>query len=102
VTISRIVLIGSSHRFFAKVQAAPLFQKLLLGFTVIGIGVACIYGADLGAAGGLVSTYTFSTLIRVNDVNGLALTDCLVRAFRLTSPAAYAFVVYIISHFLSS
>jgi hypothetical protein len=97
-----VALISSSHRFFARMQTAPLFQKLLLGFAVIGIGVTCVYGTDLGATGRLVGTYTFGALIRVNDVNDLALTDCLIRAFRLASPTTYTIVIYVVSHFISS
>jgi hypothetical protein len=97
-----VALISSSHRFFARMQTAPLFQKLLLGLAVIGIGVTRVCGTDLGAAGRLVGTYTFGALIRVNDVNGLALTDCLIRAFRLASLTTYTIVIYVVSHFISS
>lgn len=83
-------------------QNTPLFQKLLLGFAATWVGMAGVHGTDLGTMGRPEGTDAFGTFARINDVNGIILKYRLIRTLRFSGSAAYAFVVDVISHFLSS
>jgi len=80
-------------------QAAPLLEQLFRVFMIIEVRVARIDRTNLGAPGRLVGTDTFGTTVGIDDVNGVALSDRLVRALRLTCSAADTIIIDKIGHF---
>jgi len=59
---------------------------------MVGVGDAAIDGAEVDAAGRLVSAYTFSTPVGVYHVDGVTLAYRLTRTVRIACPATYALI----------
>jgi hypothetical protein len=68
---------------FARVKPLPLLQELFTGLLVLRVGDTGIYRANIDALLCFVATDTLGAFIRVNDIDGFPLGDCLVRTLRL-------------------
>ena len=83
-------------------DAFHFFHYALFLSWMVRIRDTAVYRTNLGALGAVMETDTLGALLRVDNIDCLAFGDCFVRALRLTSPTANAFVRDLIRHKVSS
>jgi hypothetical protein len=81
------------------VKLLPLFQELVLGLLLRGIGHAAVHRAYLSAFGFVEPTYAFGTLGGLDIIDGLSLFNSFVLALGLTCTAADTVISYLVSHY---
>jgi hypothetical protein len=74
-------------------------HQLIFGLYMSRVGLASFHRTNLRALGRIVSTNAFSTLIRVDFIGSIALTDCFIRALAITRSTTDAIIGNLVRHY---
>jgi hypothetical protein len=63
-----------------------------------GVRLTNVYRADLSTLRGIMSANALGAFIRINDIYGIALADCLIWALRFAGSTTNAILTNLVCH----